>query len=591
MAAICRRLDGLPLALELAAARLRALSPDDLAANLVEGFELLRAGGRAQVRQQSLRAAIEWSYDLLDAAQQALLRQLSVFAGGWTLPAAQAVCGATAVDGLWQLVDRSLVQVDWRDPVQPRYRLLETVRQYAAAQLEAANEALARRDEHLAYYVQLAEAAEAALDRGDQVSWLARLDAEQANLRVALGWAEAQPDAERGLQLAAALGGYWSVRGERTEGLLWLEAGLRRAPLASLAARAKGLWAAGRLAQAMRNDQATAWLEESLALSRLTGDRMAIVRALLQLGRLWLDRDHRDQALVALEEARAIAEADDNQPGIAAALELLGLAAVDQADYARGLRLLETSLDLLRGLGDRIGLVTAQRHLAMARLEMGDLLGARQPLEEALLTLEDLGDAVGLAWAEHDLARLALDSGDAAQAAALFERSLARFRRLGHTSGVAWSIHNLGRAKLALADPRQAWTLFKEGLMLFGRLGHGRGTGWRCTTWPGSRARGRTSPSLGDGGGWAALFPGSESRTGDGGVFDRGGTADARHAGCGARGGVLAWGQRYARRWRRARRGRPRAGAARRAGSATTPEPGSAFDAAWASGGRCRWSS
>jgi predicted ATPase/DNA-binding XRE family transcriptional regulator len=478
MANICRQLDGIPLALELAAARLRGLSVNDLAKRLDEPFRLLTAATHRRPRQQSLRAAIDWSYDLLDESQRALLRQLAVFGGGWTLSAAEAVCGASAADGLAMLVDNSLVQVDWRDPLEPRYRLLETVRQYALERLQAGDEANPTRDAHARHYLSVAETADAALDGPDQLFWLKRLDAEQGNLRAALGWALSQPDAEPGQRLATALGLYWDIRGERTEGLAWLEQALRIDASIQPATRIGLLCAAGRLALATRNEQAASWLEESLAASRAQNDQLGAIRALVLLGRLWVDEAVLARASTVLEEAYRLAVAIDDRAGIAAALGARGQAELDRADYAASLTLLERALGLFRTLGDRVGQASTLLQLAMASLELGQAPAAEAQLEEAQSLLRELGDAVGVAWTQHDLARLALDTGRPVQAAELFERSLELFRSLGHGSGAAWSLHNLGRAQLALGDTSAALALFEAGLELFRKLGHDRGTAW-----------------------------------------------------------------------------------------------------------------
>ena len=212
MATVCRELDGMPLALELAAARLRGLSVRDLVARLDAPFGLLAGAGPRRSRHQSLRATIDWSYALLDEPHQRLARQLSVFSGGWTLPAAEAVCGEVVVEGLLGLVDHSLVQIERRHAAGPRYRLLETVRQYLWQRLEAADEARAVRDAHLSFYLAFAEMADAELGGPRQLDALQRLDAERGNLRSALQWAFGREDKVPALRLAAALGTYWDLR-------------------------------------------------------------------------------------------------------------------------------------------------------------------------------------------------------------------------------------------------------------------------------------------------------------------------------------------------------------------------------------------
>ena len=228
VAQICQRLDGIPLAIELAAARTRALTADQIAARLDKRFGLLTSGSRtAPPRQQTLRGAIDWSYDLLSPAERRLLRRLSVFAGGWSLEAAEEAAGAPeALDLLSQLVSKSLVLAEQRPGQEGRFRMLETIREYAQEKLAEAGEAEAAQDQHLTYYVALAEEAEPELRGHGQAQWLKRLDQENDNLRAALAWAIQSGQAEPALHLAGDLGGFWNMRGYLLEGHRWLEAAL-----------------------------------------------------------------------------------------------------------------------------------------------------------------------------------------------------------------------------------------------------------------------------------------------------------------------------------------------------------------------------
>ena len=253
--AICRQLEGLPLALELAAARVRGLAPMDLATHLDAPLNVLRAPGRSRPRQASLRAAIDWSYALLEPEQRVVLRQLSVFSGGWTLRAVEAVCGAATTYELAHLIDHSLVQFDARDPIAPRYRLLETVRQYAFEQLTRAEEVSDVAGRHLDYFVTFAEQAERGLDGAEPASWLRVLDAESANVRVACQSALDRGDAQSALRLVGAMASYWDMRGQRSAGLAFARSALTLMPRGASRARAKALRGAGRrrLPRAMRS--------------------------------------------------------------------------------------------------------------------------------------------------------------------------------------------------------------------------------------------------------------------------------------------------------------------------------------------------
>ena len=332
MATVCRELDGMPLALELAAARLRGLSVRDLVARLDAPFGLLADAGPRRSRHQSLRATIDWSYALLDEPHQRLARQLSVFSSGWTLPAAEAVCGEVVVEGLLGLVDHSLVQIERRHAGGQRYRLLEIVRQYLWQRLEAADEARAVRDAHLSFYLTFAEAADADLGGPRQLESLQRLDAERGNLRSALQWAFGREDKVPALRLAAALGTYWDLRAERSEGLGRLEQALQDAMGASPLLQARLLWAAGQLALGTRNTQAAAWLETSASISREQDDQASHLRALVQLGRVWIDDADIPRAVATLEGATVLATETGDQTGLASALSALGQAHLDAGD-------------------------------------------------------------------------------------------------------------------------------------------------------------------------------------------------------------------------------------------------------------------
>jgi predicted ATPase/transcriptional regulator with XRE-family HTH domain len=276
VAQVCHRLDGIPLAIELAAARVKVLTVEQIAARLDDRFRLLTGGSRiALPRQQTLQAAIDWSYDLLSEPERRLWRRLSVFAGGWTLEAAEAVCAgagldaAEVLDRLTSLVDKSLVTVDAMAG-EARYRLLETIRQYGREKLERSGEAAVIRRQHLEWHVGLAERAEPELTGPDQAVWLEKLEAEHDNLRAALEWSQVEAQGEQiGLRVAAALWRFWLVHGHLREGRRWLEGMLAGSPEAWPAVRAKALYGAGALAEDQGDYAAArAFFAESLALRR-----------------------------------------------------------------------------------------------------------------------------------------------------------------------------------------------------------------------------------------------------------------------------------------------------------------------------------
>ena len=404
LAEICRRLDGIPLAIELAAARVRVFSVEQIAARLDDRFRLLTAGPRTALpRQQTLRATVDWSYTLLSDPERALLRRLSVFAGGWTFEAAEAVAAGDGIhpyavlDLLAQLVDKSLVLTEEQGGA-VRYRLLDTVRQYAHDRLQEAGEAERTRDRHLAYLLRLAEEAEPKL-RGVEYRWfLDRLEEEHDNLRVALEWSltPARRD-EAALKLSGALAWFWWLRSYHDEGRRWLARALAATPDRS-AARMKALHGAGWLAQHQR-DSATAreLLAESLRMARELDDRWTVALALHHLGRVAYYDDDPTTARSLARESLAVAEDVGDPWLIAWPLHLLGIAAHIEADYPTARAYYERSLAMRRELGYQEGIGVLLALLGMVALREGELGQAHARLKEALAVMQAVVGPWGLA--------------------------------------------------------------------------------------------------------------------------------------------------------------------------------------------------
>lgn len=419
--ALCTRLDGLPLAIELAAPLLRLLPPATLLERLSRPLGALVGGARdLPDRQRSLRAAIAWSYDLLDSARQALFRRLAVFSGGATLEAAVVTGPAedwpaesdSILAGLVALAEQSLVQKQLPESVL-RFTMLETIREYAAERLAEAGEREEACRRHARYYMALAEAADAALRGPAQAVWLARLETEHANLRAALDWLLEAGEAEAALRLAGALGWFWGARGYHGEGMRWLEAALARGVDAGDGARAKALWAAGYLTRD-RGDlfRAALWYEESLALQRRLGDGRGIAAALTGLGGVALLRGEDATAEARYREALALARAGGHAWEAAGVLNNLTIVARHRGELAEAAALGEEMLALYRGLGDQQMLASATLGLGETALAQGDLSAARDRLEEALALAEGLGDRLRIAETLAPLARVALAQGE-----------------------------------------------------------------------------------------------------------------------------------------------------------------------------------
>ena len=461
---ICRRLDGIPLALELAAARVRVMPAGELEARLDERFALLTGGSRAALpRQRTLRAMVDWSWELLSDAERAVLARLSVFAGGFGLAAAEAVAAGPDVppgevlELLGVLVDKSLVQ--FGDPATGpgRYRLLETVRQYAAGQLDALGPAaaVAARMAHRDYYLALAEAAAPQLRAAGQAQWLDRLDAELGNLRAAVAFSLTQPGPEPGLRLAAALRVYWLARGHAAEG-----AGVLRALLDRPAAREASLPRARALAAAASLVMWTSgfaiagdYCQEALAIARAASNEPLIADLLAQQARALLFQGQAGAAAPLIESGLSLARRL-GEPHLTAHLLFARAHAVCVAgDHAGAARDAGESVRLYRQAGDQIETGQMLCSLGYYELLAGDLEAARRHLAEALDTARTLNDRSGIAYATTHLGLAEYLGGSAAAAEALFAESFTLARRGGMKRRAAHALRGLALAGRGGAGP------------------------------------------------------------------------------------------------------------------------------------------
>ncbi len=433
---VCHRLDGIPLAIELAAARVKTLSVEDIASRLHDRFRLLTGGSRtAMPRHQTLRSALDWSYDLLSGAERAMLRRLAAFDGGFTLAAVEGVCPGGEIraddvlDYLTHLADKSLVAVE-EEHRGVRYRLLETVRQYSRDKLFESGEAAEVRTRHLEFFLMLAEAAEPHLRSADELAWLERLELEHDNMRTALAWSLETGD-KAGLRLAGALASFWYVRGYFGEGRDWLTRALAETRDPSPAVRAKALSGASLVTSGQSIKMGAALMEESLVLYRQLNDRAGIAIALANLGFM---------------EGQA-----DN--------------------VERAAELLENSLSLYRELGDKVGIASALRHLGLVASIQGSPK-ATQLLEESLTLYRDIGYRRGIGWALFYLARNAAhNQKDHKRARALVEQSLVHFQEVRDRQAIVVSQLTLGDIACREEDYRQAASLFRDSIGLCRDLG------------------------------------------------------------------------------------------------------------------------
>ncbi|MEO5699096.1 MAG: tetratricopeptide repeat protein [Casimicrobiaceae bacterium] len=438
VAEVCRRLDGIPLALELAAARVRSLSVQQIATRLNDRFRLLTGGDRTALpRQHTLRALIDWSYDLLSEQERVLLRRLAVFAGGWTLEAAEAVSADDAlaeidiVDLLSQLVEKSLVVPD---PEHDRYRLLETVQRYAEERLGEACEVEDVRARHFAHFLQLAEAAHAALTGPQQDVWLRRLDLERENILAGHAWCGRAPDrADIGLRLASATRRYWIFRGLLDLG--W------RVTVAALAhpgagerspARCRALFDAGQIGSWMgRYGEARGYLEESLSIAREAHDKRSVEVVLQPLAMVCIGQGNAAEARQHLEEALVLARELGEKREIAGVLNALAQLHRERGDLEAAEPLLRDVIATARALEDRQIIAVGLLNLTMTVVGRGATTEARGTLLEALALAQGMGAKLMGQSALEVSAGIAAYSGDHATAARLFGATQAQAGETG----------------------------------------------------------------------------------------------------------------------------------------------------------------
>jgi predicted ATPase/class 3 adenylate cyclase len=428
VATICARLDGLPLALELAATRIKLLSPEAMLPRLQSRLKLLTGGATdLPTRQQTLRGAIAWSYDLLSPGEQVLLRRLGTFAGGCTLDAAEAVCDAagdlelSVLDGIGSLLNQSLLRQTGVGDAEPRFTMLETIREYVLERLAESGEAAPVRQQHGQYFLALAEEAERELRGPAQPCWLERLERESDNLRLALEWAHTAADATTRLRLAGALWRFWWVRGHLSEGRSWLDRVLAGSAAADRATRASALNGAGNLALAQGDFGEAARLhEESLALRRALGDEAGTATSLNNLAVVAQEQGIFDRATALHEQALALRRTLGDQRGIASSLLNLGEIACARGDYPRAGALLDESLARHRELGDTRRIAYSLLNLASVRDGQGEPARAAPLYAESLGLLAELGDKRGIATALEGLASVACKQASFVRAARLY---------------------------------------------------------------------------------------------------------------------------------------------------------------------------
>ena len=483
IADICLQLDGLPLAIELCAARVRVLPLQEIRRRLGDSFRLLTAGDESlPPRQRTLRATVDWSYDLLTGSEQALFRSLSVFTGGGSLDAVESVCSDVAtppdqvVDLISSLSGKSLLVSGESAGGVPRYRLLETLRQYARDRLREHGEETQLQERLCDYYESLAEEAEPALEGPEQVLWLERLDEEHGNLRTAMDWLAKRGLTERSLRIAGSIGRFWWVRGHWREGLRRLEPMLSTGSnSASAAVLAKALGGAGRLFLE-RGDYNTALLrlEESLRLYRELGDTHGAAMALVNIGITVQSKGDFDRARACYEESLELQQHIGNLRGVAIVYNLLGRLAYDLGDAASSLHYFGQGLDLRRRLGDSRGVAISLVGMGHAALRQGDSTAARSYLLQGLAIHRELGDPQGSAYALGSLGLTALSSGDLVASRAYLMEALTIEQELGDTLAQAETLDSLAELAFRTERPEHALRILGAASAIYEALGSPR---------------------------------------------------------------------------------------------------------------------
>ncbi|MDQ3022248.1 MAG: tetratricopeptide repeat protein [Bacteroidota bacterium] len=482
LAHICYQLDGIPLAIELAAARTKVLSVEKICERLNDRFNLLIGGKRTALpRQQTLKALVDWSYDLLTEKEKILWRRLTVFAGGWTIEAAEEVCfdekikKEDVLELLNQLTEKSIIIFERE---KERYRVLETLKQYGEEKLREANEEEEILSKHLHYFVEISETAEPKLNGSEIQIWLEKLEADHINLRSAIEWSIRDGNKEEGSRLAEALGYFWIIRGHYSTGRRLLESILDKAQGVSRNLLAKLLNRLGSIVMNLGEyEQAQKYYEESLSLRREMEDKRGIAVSLNSLGGVAFHQGNYEQAQRLYEESLALSREVGEERGIATSLNGLGIVALDRGNYEQAQKFYEESLTISfkregkRGITDSVPL----NNLGDIAYNWGNYEQAQKLYEEGLALSWEIGEKGGIAHSLNNLGNVALDKGDYEQAQKLYEESLALTREMGEKRGIAHSLNNLGNVALDKGNYEQAEKFFEEGLALTREMGEKRG--------------------------------------------------------------------------------------------------------------------
>jgi predicted ATPase/class 3 adenylate cyclase len=482
IAQICAHLDGIPLAIELAAARVRVLSVSEIAERLDDRFSLLVGPRTANLRQQTLRGLIDWSYELLTENERVFFRRLSIFAGGWSLAAAEEVCSGGDIrkvdilDLLSNLIDKSLVMAEQKDGLR-RYRFLETIQQYSKDRLEESGEAREYRFKHADFYLNMADETYGALWGPDQFFYLERLEEEYGNLRKALDWlSQNEACKDMFLQMAGSLWRFWEIRGYISEGRAWLERALDNNKGAPIFLRANALRGAGNLVRQQGDyPLAKAMHDESLALFRELGDKLFIARELDALGEIAHYQGDYERAVEFHTESLAFRHEIGDKEGIAVSLGQLGIIARDHGQYQYAEDLLEESLKLSRELKDKLMTALSLKNLGMIAHTLCRYPRATSLFEESVTLYRELNDKLGISNVLKNLADVEKDQGNFARAKEMYAQCMDLKKEIGDRRGIAFIFASQGEVAFYQGNYPKAEELTEKSLSVFQELGVKRG--------------------------------------------------------------------------------------------------------------------
>ena len=490
VAQICSHLDGIPLALELAAARVKVMSVEQMASRLGDIFNLLTSGNRTALpRQQTLRALIEWSYDLLSDSEKNLFRKLAAFSGGWSLEAAESICSVgqdgilphDVLDDLARLVDKSLVVKDEHDG-EARFHMLETIRQYAEFKMFASEEVEEVKNRHRDWFMQLAEEAEPQLRTAEQVTWLNQLELEHDNLRAALNWSIEQKHIEQALRIPSALTYFWEIHGHEAEGRNWLKQALeldddakKKYPFA-WATAVHGI--ASLSAHIPQFQSYHSQVKEALNIFREHGDDFRVGHTLYHLAYFPHFAGELETAKARYEESHEVYKKINNHWGMGNCLHCIAHIAEQQGAVDEAQKIFNQSLDFLKPIGDRYSLYHPAGDTALIAIRQGEFNTAREILEESLSAFEELENHYWVAVSLQRLAVIFHKQGDFATALDILKRSNNISTELNSLSSMGWDHYTFGIVYLAMGDIPSARQYFEQAFELFNKTEHKANIGY-----------------------------------------------------------------------------------------------------------------